>query len=61
MSTFNEFFVFFRSAHLSLLVDDWDGILQLDIIEEAGKEDVGDTYQGVVLLIVKEGICSSEI
>lgn len=49
------------TPYLSFLVDDGNGVLQLDVIEEAGEENVGDTDQTVVFLLVKERICSTEI
>lgn len=49
------------TTHLSLLVDDGNSILQLDVIEETGKEDIGDANQTVVFLLVKKRVCSTEI
>lgn len=44
------------SPYLSLLTDDGDRILQLDIMEKALEENVGHSYQVVVLLRLVEGV-----
>lgn len=49
------------TPYLSLLVDDGNGILQLDVIEKTGEENVGDADQTVVFLLIKEWVCSTEI
>lgn len=49
------------TPYLSFLVDDGNGVLQLDVIEETGEENIGDADQTVVFLLVKEWICSTEI
>lgn len=49
------------TTHLPLLIDDGNGVLQLHIVEETGKEDVGDADQTVVFLLIKKGVCSTEI
>lgn len=36
--------------YLSLLADNGDCVLEFDIVEKALQEDVGDSYQVVVLL-----------
>ena len=48
-------------THLPLLVDDGYCVLQLDVKEEAGEEDVGYTNQAVVLLLVKEWVSPLEV
>lgn len=47
--------------YLSFLVDDGNGVLQFDVIEKTGKEDVGDADQTVVFLLVKKRVRSAEI
>lgn len=47
--------------YLPLLVDDGHCILQLDVIEETGQENIGHTDQAVVLLLIKEWIGALEI
>lgn len=47
--------------YLSFLVDDGNSVLQLDVIEKTGKEDVGDADQAVVFLLVKKRVRSAEI
>ena len=49
------------SPYLSLLVDDGNGVLQLDVVEEAGQEDVGDADQTVVLLLVEERVGPAQV
>ncbi len=49
------------TSHLPLLVDDGNGILQFDVIEETRQEDIGNANQTVVFLLVKERVCSAEI
>ena len=49
------------SSYLSLLVDDGHCVLQLDVIEQAGQEDVGHADQTVVLLLIKEWVGTLEI
>lgn len=48
-------------THLPLLIDDGNSVLQLHIVEETGKEDIGNADQTVVFLLVKERVCSTEI
>lgn len=48
-------------SYLSLLVDDGHCILQLDIVEQAGQENVGHTDQTVVLLFIEERVGTLEI
>lgn len=48
-------------TNLSLLIDDWDSILKLHIIEQALKENIGYSNKAVVFLLVVEGISSPEI
>lgn len=48
-------------THLPLLVDDGYCVLQLDVVEEAGEEDVGYANQAVVLLLVKKGVGPLEV
>lgn len=47
--------------YLPLLVDDGHRILQLDVIEETGQENIGHTDQAVVLLLIEEWIGALEI
>lgn len=47
--------------YLPLLVDDGHCILQLDIIEETGQENIGHADQAVVLLLVEEWVGALEI
>lgn len=47
--------------YLPLLVDDGNCILQLDVIEETGQENIGHTDQAVVLLLIEEWIGTLEI
>lgn len=47
--------------YLSFLVDDGNSVLQFDVIEKTGKEDVGDADQTVVFLLVKKRVRSAEI
>lgn len=49
------------TTYLALLVDDGNSVLQLDIVEETGKKDIGNADQTVVFLFVKERVCSTEI
>ncbi len=49
------------TTYLPLLVDDGNSVLQLYIIEETGKEDIGNADQTVILLFVKERVRSAEI
>lgn len=49
------------ASYLSLLVDDGHGILQLDVIEKAGQENIGNSYQTVVLLLIKERVGSFKV
>lgn len=44
------------SPYLSLLADDGDSILQFDIMEKALQENVGHSYQVVVLLRLIERV-----
>lgn len=48
-------------TNLSLLIDDWNSILKLHIIEQALKENIGYSNKAVVFLLVVEGISSPEI
>lgn len=47
--------------YLPLLVDDGHCILQLDIMEETGQENIGHTDQAVVFLLIEEWISALEI
>ena len=47
--------------YLPLLVDNGNSILQLDIMEQTGQEDVGHADQTVVLLLVEERVGSPEV
>lgn len=48
-------------TNLSLLIDDWNSILKLHIIEQALKENIGYSNKAVVFLLLVEGISSPEI
>lgn len=48
-------------SYLSLLVDDGHCVLQLDVVEQAGQENVGHTDQTVVLLFIEERVGTFEI
>lgn len=48
-------------SYLSLLVDDGHCILKLDVVEQAGQEDVGHANQAVVLLLIEERVGTLEI
>lgn len=48
-------------TNLSFLIDDWNSILKLHIIEQALKENIGYSNKAVVFLLVIEGISSPEI
>lgn len=49
------------TTYLPLLVDDGNSILQLYVVEETGKEDIGNADETVVFLFVKERVCSAEV
>lgn len=48
-------------SYLSLLVDDGHCVLQLDVVEEAGQENVGHADQTVILLLIEERVGALEI
>lgn len=48
-------------TYLSYLVDDGHCVLQLDVVEQAGQENVGHADQTVVLLLVEERVGALEI
>lgn len=48
-------------TYLPLLVDDGHCILQFDVVEQTGQENVGHANQTVVLLLVEEGVGTFEI
>lgn len=48
-------------TYLSFLVDDGHRVLQLDVVEQAGQENVGHADQTVVLLLVEERVGALEI
>lgn len=48
-------------SYLSLLVDDGHGILQFDVVEQAGQEHVGHTDQTVILLLIEKWVSTFEI
>lgn len=48
-------------SYLPLLVDDGYCVLQLDIIQQTGQEDVRHTDQTVILLLVEERIGTLEV
>lgn len=50
-----------ETTYLSFLVDDGNSVLQLHIVEEAGKEDIGNTNQTVVFLLIKERVRATEV
>lgn len=48
-------------THLPLLVDDGYCILQPDVIQQTGEEDVRHTDETVILLLVEERISALEV
>lgn len=54
-----EFVLLF--THLPFLVNDGNSILQLNVIEETGQEDVSHSDQTVILLFVKEWVGTFEV
>lgn len=48
-------------SYLSLLVDDWHCILQLDIVKQTGKENIGHADQAVILLLIEERVSTFEV
>lgn len=48
-------------SYLSLLVDDWHCILQLDIVKQTGQENIGHTDQTVILLLIEERVSTFEV
>lgn len=48
-------------SYLPLLVDDGYCVLQLDIVQQTGQEDVRHTDQTVILLLVEERIGTLEV
>lgn len=50
-----------KTTNLSLLIDDRHSVLQLHIIEQALKKDIGYSNKAVVLLLIIERISSSEV
>lgn len=48
-------------SYLSLLVDDGHCVLQLDVVEQAGQENVCHADQTVVLLLIEERVGTFEI
>ena len=49
------------ASYLPLLVDDGHCVLQLDVVEQAGQEDVSHADQRVVLLLVEERVGTFEV
>lgn len=50
-----------KTTNLSLLIDDRHSVLQLHVIEQALKKDIGYSDKAVVLLLIIEWISSSEV
>lgn len=49
------------TSYLSLLIDDWHCILQLDIVKQTGQENIGHTDQTVILLLIEERVRTFEV
>lgn len=50
-----------KQSYLSLLVDDGHRVLQFDVVEQTGQEDIGHTDQAVILLLIEKGVGTFEI
>lgn len=50
-----------KPSYLSLLVDDGHRVLQFDIVEQTGQEDIGHTDQAVILLLIEKWVSTFEI
>jgi len=48
-------------TNLSLLIDDWNRILQLHIMEQALQKNIGYSDKAVVFLLIVEWISSPEV